>query len=53
MLVSEDYVCKVTDFGLAVARGNYGYAWARKVIGTRNSCLVCVKSSQANEEMSI
>ena len=47
MLVGEDYVCKVTDFGLAVVRGAYGYARAHKV-GTRNSCSVCVTSLQRN-----
>ena len=33
ILVAEGYVCKITDFGLALERGHYGYAKeAKKVI---------------------
>ena len=33
-------MCKVTDFGLAVARGVYGYAAQARKVSTRNSPLV-------------
>ena len=33
ILMAAGYVCKITDFGLALERGHYGYATeAKKVI---------------------